>query len=277
MQRADLFAVLLLVLIARTSAAAEELKFGILPYITATELIKKYTPLVDYLSQILAIPVKLSATKDYKQHVDLAGINKLDIAFVGGLPYLKMVKQYGKKRLFACYEMQNKPYFRSIIFVSAQSSIQSLYELADKSFAFGNKNSTLSTLVPRYMLQQMGVGLADLFNYDNLATHEDVVLSVLLGSCDVGAMAQEVFNEYKEQYQLRELTASPAISTHILLASDNLSDALFNKIQMALLNLDKHADAAKVLTAINKDMTGFVPVQDSDYDTLRNIIETVTD
>lgn len=280
MQKACFIAMLLLAFIARASIAAEEpkiLKFGALPYITATELIKKYTPLVDYLSQELNMPVKLSIAKSYKQHIQQAGENELDMTFIGGLPYIKMVKQYGQKRLLVRYEMQNKPYFRSIIFVSNQSSIQSLAELTGKRFAFGNKNSTLSTLVPRYMLQQAGVQLDDLASYDHLSTHEDVILGVLLGSCDAGAVAQEVFNEYKEQYQLRALLPSPAISTHILLASDNLSEVLFKKIQIALLNLDGHTDADNILKAINKDMTGFVPVKDSDYDVLRNIVENVTD
>jgi phosphonate transport system substrate-binding protein len=280
MQRLYFFAVILLLTVSRTTFAAEELKsltFGILPYIPAVELVEKYKPLVDYLNQELSIPITINVTKNYKQHIQQVGENKFDISFIGGLPYVKVVEEYGKKRLLARYEMLNKPYFRSIIFVSAQSPIQTLKELTGKRFAFGNKNSTLSSLVPHYMLQQVGVKLENLANYDHLSTHEDVILSVLLGSCDAGAVAQEVFHEHQKQYQLRELALSPAISTHILLASDNLSDALFKKIQTALLNLKKQPNAKSILTIINKDMTGFVPVKDSDYDLLRNIVRTVAD
>jgi len=260
-----------------TESNPKSLTFGVLPYITATELVKKYAPLTTYLAEITGSPVKLAVPKNYQEHIRKAGSGEFDITFIGGLPYVKMVNQYGKKRLLARYEMQSKPYFRSIIFVSQQSPIQSLTELAGKRFAFGNKNSTLSTLIPRYMLQKAGVTLDDLASYDNLATHEDVILGVLLGSCDAGAVAQEVFNEHKEQYQLRELAPSPAISTHIIVASDHLSDDLFRKIQKSLLNLKQHPNAKKILSTINKDMTGFVSVKDSDYDLLRNIVKNVTD
>lgn len=279
MFRIYFFSVLLL--IGNISFAAESnptsLTFGVLPYITATELVKKYTPLVNYLTETIGIPVKLAVPKSYKQHIHKVGADEFDIAFIGGLPYIKMVNKYGKKRLFARYEMQTKPYFRAIIFVSQHSPIQSLTELAGKRFAFGNKNSTLSTLVPRYMLQEVGGMLDDLANYDHLATHEDVILGVLLGSCDAGAVAQEVFNEHQKQYQLRELKPSPAISTHIMVASDHLSDDLFKKIQNILLNLKQSPNSEKILGAINKDMTGFVPVKDSDYDVLRHIVKSVTD
>jgi len=251
------------------------LTFGCLPYITATALMEKYTPLADYLSQKLAIPVKLSVAKDYKEHIRRAGENELDITFIGGLPYVEMVEKYGRKRLFARYEMQNKPFFQSIIVVPKNSPIQSLKDLKGKRFAFGNKNSTLSTLVPRYMLQQEGIKLNDLMNYDHVGTHEDVILGVLLGSCDAGAVAQEVFNEHKSKYPIRQLIASPPVSTHLLVASDQLSDELFDKIQMALYNLKDDPNAKEILSIINKDMTGFVPVKDSDYDLLRNIVKSL--
>ncbi len=250
----------------------DALTLTFLPYLTAGELIKKYTPLVKYLEKHIEIPITLQVSKDYQGHTQQVGEDKLDIAFLGGIPYIKMVAKYGQKRLLARYEMHGKPTFQSVIVVANNSPLKTLSELAGQRFAFGDPNSTLSTLVPSYMLKQAGITLEQLKDYEFLKNQPNVVLGVLFGDYAAGAVALEVFDEYKAR-GIRALAVSPAVSTHVFVASNSLSGELVKKLQTAFYQLKESPEGQAILSAIGKEMTGFVPVQDSDYDLLRTIFK----
>lgn len=252
----------------------DSLSLGFMPYLTANQLTQKYTPLAEYLSKKLNIPVNLYISKDYQEHIQKVGEDNIDIAFLGGSPYIKIVEKYGKKPLLARYEMHGKPTFHGIIFVTKNSPLKELKELAGQRVAFGDKSSTLSAQVPQYMLMQAGVPLDKLAGYDFLKNHENVIYGVTLGDYAAGALAEEVFNEYQKK-GIRSLATSPPISTHVFVASTRLPASLVERIRQILLDLKQDAEGRAVLAKIGKEMTGFAPVTDSDYDTLREILKTI--
>ena len=130
----------------------KKLTLGFMPYLSSDILLKKYTPLATYLSKELNKKVEIVIAKDYSTHIEHTGTNKLDISFLGGSPYVVIDKKYGHKPLLARYEFTNKPTFHSVIFVNKNSKLKTLSQLKGKKVAFGNKNSTLSTQVPLYMM-----------------------------------------------------------------------------------------------------------------------------
>lgn len=252
----------------------QSMTLGFLPYLTASQLTEKYTPLADYLGEKVGIPVSLKIAKSYDEHLKQVGEDKIDIAFMGGSPYIKVVEKYGKKPLLARYEIRGKPTFHGFIVVADSSPLKDLKELAGKRVAFGDKNSTLSTQVPQYMLAQAGVTLDKLASYDFLNSHENVVYGVLFGDYEAGALAEEVFIEYEEK-GIRALGTSPPISTHLFITSSKLPTSLVDQLRQTLLNLKDDPKGKEVLAAMGEEMTGFVPVVDSDYDKLREILNSL--
>jgi len=255
----------------------EKLTLSFMPYMVASELRKMYTPLAKYLTQQIGIPVEIHITNNYVEHKNLVGTDQVDIAFMGGMSYVTVIKEYGKKPLLARYEMNGKPTFHSVIFVPQDSPLTKLNNLKlnhlmGERFAFGDPNSTLSTIVPRYMLSKVGVNFNELGAYDFLKNHQSVIFGVLLGDYAAGAVAEEVFNKYKEEHKIRVLALSPPVSTHLFVTRKNLPQQLISQLQAALYNLDEHPNGQTILSAIGKTMTGFVPVVDEDYDLLRTIV-----
>ncbi len=243
------------------------LTFGFLPYLTAGEIMEKYTPLATYLSEQINQPIFIKVLRSYDDLIQQAGDDQFDIFFMGGNPYIKMVERYGKKPLLARYEINGNPNFHSVIFVPKNSPLQKMSDLAGKRFAFGNRYSTLSALVPHYMLSKAGVTLSQLAGYNHLKSHQDVIFGVLIGNYAAGGVALEVFQEYKNR-GIRALALSPPISTHLLIASNNLPAELVKQLQIALYRLKDKT----ILSAISTELTGFVPVTDADYDLLRTIL-----
>ena len=100
------------------------------------------------------------------------------------------------------------------------------------------------------------------------------MLGVEIGDFDAGAVAEEVFNEHKAN-PIRVLAYSPDLSTHVFVARSNMGAGLKNLIAKALQDLKTEPGGKDILSAIGPTLTGFVPVQDSDYDLHRTILKDV--
>jgi phosphonate transport system substrate-binding protein len=259
---------------ANPSSAGRPLVLQVHPYLPATEIIERFSPLADYLGKSIGRPVVVRISVDYQQHIDLIGKDKADVAFMGPASYVSMVDRFAGKPLLARLEIDGSPTFKGAIIVAKESGIRSLSELKGKRFAFGDPNSTMSHLVPRYMLWKAGVDIKDLAGHTFLHNHHNVVLGVLAGKFDAGAVKSEVFYVYEER-GLRVLAWSPKLSEHVFVTSSLLPKETIDKLRNALSALSSSDDGRKILKGVNEHATGLVPVEDVDYDTLRTILRAL--
>ncbi len=263
--------VALTVLFATLMLAQGTLKIGFMPYLSSTALLSKYQPLAEYLSKIVGKEFEVVVAKDYKNHIESCGEEKIDICFLGGSPYIIINKNYTKKPILAGFEFNNRATFRSVIFVKKNSPIKDLKSLEGKRVAFGSVNSTLSTHIPLYMLMELGLSLDVLKQYKHLRNHENVYYGVLYGDFDAGAVAEEIFNELQSE-NISVLQYSKEVATHLFVARSNMDQKLFQEIQHALISLDD----TEILGAINPNLTGFVKAQESDYSYHKQMIDAVS-
>lgn len=254
-----------------TSWARDHLILGIHPYKSPTKLVKAYKPLANYLSEQLGMPVKIEISKDYQTHIKNVGEDKIDLAYMGPASYIKLVDRYGKKPLIACQEVNGKPTFQGKVIVRKDSEFNSLKQLKGKKFAFGDPGSTMSHLVPRYMLYKVGIKVENLSEYKFLGSHDNVALAVLAGDYDAGAVKEAVFYKY-EPRGLRVLESTPALTEHNFVASNKLDQEIVEKLRIAFYGLDKNAGGKAILNSIKPGLTAMRPVKDGDYDSLRKIL-----
>lgn len=255
-------------------AGDEPLRIGFLPYIAPSQLIERYTPLADYLGKALGRPGRVVIAKNYEEHIWNLNDGKIDIAFLGAASYVKLVEEQGERRLLARYEMDGRPTFQGIIFTSSTHSISTLAEVKGKRFAFGDPRSTLSHLVPRAMLLSEGIDITDLRKHAFLGSHDNVIMGVLFGRYDAGGVAEEVFAEHADK-GLRVIQRSTPISTHVFVASDRLPDELRGRIAALLHDLKNHAEGRRVIEAVGAPVSGFVPAEDGDYASVRDVFRSL--
>ncbi len=251
--------------------AEDSLTLWIHPYLPATELTRRFSPLAEYLSRKIGLPVAVRVQKSYQSHIDRTGKDEADIAYVGPVSYVKIVETYGKKPLLARLAVGGEPVFFGMVVVREDSSIHSLEDLAGRSFAFGDTNSTMSHLVPRYLLEEGGVPVSRLAKHEFLGSHHNVALAVLGGYFDAGGVKEEVYYEYRER-GLRMLAKSPPIAEHVFMTRSSLSAAIQESLRKAMLTLHEDAQGADILTSLKSDVTALVKVDDGDYDSLRKIL-----
>ena len=264
-----------LLILPVTCFAGGQLILGIHPYKSPSVLVNKYQPLVRYLSKKLSIPVEINISKDYESHINSIGNNEFDIAYMGPASYVKLTEQFGKKTILAKQTIKGKASFKGAIIVSQGSHIKSLNELQQKRFAFGDVASTMSHLVPRYMLIKAGISIKDLKQHRFYGSHDNVALAVLTGDADAGAVKEAVYYKYKTR-GLRVLKFTPDISEHLFVASSKLKKELIKDIQYIFLNMNvNNRLEKKILNSIKPGMDGFTKAKDSDYDNLRVILKTI--
>ncbi|MGD8352423.1 MAG: phosphate/phosphite/phosphonate ABC transporter substrate-binding protein, partial [Nitrospirota bacterium] len=241
----------------------------------ATELLERFTPLAEYLGRELGRAVIVRVGRDYQDHIDRVGRDDADIAYMGPAPYVKMVKAYGKKRILARLEIAGSGTYRGVIVVREESPLKNLSELEGKRFAFGDPDSTMSHLVPRYMLWEAGVGVEKLAGHEHIHNHRNVALGVLLGDFDAGAMREDVFlREYGER-GLRVLAKTPPISKHVFVASNELPQETVRALKEALYGMEGDGEGRAAMSAINEDMTALVPGRDEDFENLRKMLRAL--
>lgn len=257
---------------SQLQAAEPPLELWIHPYLPAPELVRRFTPLAHYLEKKTGRKIKIRISMSYEEHKLRVGEDRADLAFVGPFCYIQMTKRYGVKPILAVVEGSGKTVFHGVIAVRRDAPFKTVHDLAGKSFAFGDQESTMGTLVPSIMLRQAGVGIDQLSRYSFLHSHNDVALAVLGGVYDAGGLKEEVFHEYAAR-GLRILAKSPPIPEHLFLAGKKLPAPLAEKLRRALLQLKDPA----VLTSIQKTATGMAPATDRDYDLVRQLCLTYCD
>jgi phosphonate transport system substrate-binding protein len=219
------------------------------------------------LSDKTKIKIICTISKDYREHIDMVGQDKVDLAYMGPASYVIMTRKYGLKHVLARLEINGTPLFQGVMITRKNSSISTLHDLAGKSFAFGDPNSTMSYLVPLFMLHEAGIRKDTLARHSFLSSHQNVALGVLMGDFDAGAVKEEVFYEFKER-GLKDLAWTPKISEHVFVARSTLPSGTVNSLRNALLTLSDKS----VFSSIKSSMTALVPADNSDYNNLRSIM-----
>ncbi len=261
---------IILLLLSFPTQAQSPLVFAVHPYLPALEIKQRFSLLIAYLSRQLQRDITLHIASDYQTHLQNIISNKVDFAFIGPALYVQLTQRFPQYPIYLLAKLQigDHAYFQGKIVVTMKSPYKTLQDLQNKRFAFGDKNSTMSHLVPRSMLQQAGI---QLHIQHFLGSHNNVALAVLLGKYDAGAIKDEVFRLYQAR-GLRAIATTPKISEHLFIATPRLSQKNRQHLKQSLLNLSHKKYAASILKYIKPHLSALVAVQNSDYDNLRTLL-----
>lgn len=253
----------------------KKLIFGIHPYLHATTLIERFTPLTEYLSSQMGLPIHIRIATSYQDHINAIANGSIDFAYIGPATYVKLTEVKSNYPLLGRLSFSGKNTFHGTIIVRKNSSINQISQLQGKKFAFGDPNSTLSSLVPQQLLANAGIQLNDLESYTHLKNHHNVALAVLMGKADAGGIKEEVFYEY-EARGLKVLQFTQDVPSHSFIATSKMTERKINTLQNLLQNIHiEIKDSSKIkniLQKIKKGTTAIIPAHSEDYNELRKLI-----
>jgi phosphate/phosphite/phosphonate ABC transporter binding protein len=137
------------------------LKFGVIPLEAPAVMHRRFQPLTEYLTQSLGRKVDLVVGLDFMQTIRDLEDGVTDLAFLTPTTYIEAHQKYGALLLVKALR-KGLPYTHAAIVARSGEGIERLEDLRGKRFAFGDRMSTSSYLIPRSMLAEAGVLLEDL-------------------------------------------------------------------------------------------------------------------
>jgi phosphonate transport system substrate-binding protein len=117
-----------------------------------------------------------------------------------------------------------------------------------------------------------GIDVKHLAKYDFLTNHDNIAMGVLSGSFDAGALKKDIYDDYAAQ-GLRVLAESGPIPDHIFVARADLPKDTVRKVSGILISLKDSEDGRRALGSIQKNLNALVPVKNTDYDSLRKLLD----
>lgn len=246
------------------ASAAEPLRVGMVPDAGATQIsIEEKAPLQAYLEKQLGRPVKLIIPTNYNATVEALGNGSLDVAYLGGLTYVKAHLRYGATPIVQ-RDVDQK--FHALFITHPGSGVANLRALKGKTFCFGDINSTSGHLYPYLAMTQVGVTPRQLKWSRYTGSHAATAEAVAAGVCDAGALDETVYKSMAAEGKLTGKTqvffTTPAFADYVWAGRKDLDAGTRQAFANAFLRLRKGRDDA-VLTILRGEH--FVPASDAEY------------
>ena len=255
--------------IALPAKAEINLIFGTYAADRPTATVRKFKPFLDYLSREMTavlgeqVNIRMKIAKEYQTGIDQLATGQVDFSRFGPASYINVFERDNGIQIVAIESKKGTKRFKGIIAVHADSSIRSLSELRQQSFAFGDELSTIGRYLAQSHLIDAGVTSRELIGYDYLGRHDRVGTAVGVGKFTAGALKESTFNDLVGSgVPIRALFEFENVTKPWLAASDMEPRVLAAMRQVMLATSN-----AEILQSINKD--GFLAGTDADYDFIR--------
>jgi phosphate/phosphite/phosphonate ABC transporter binding protein len=233
---------------------------------------EKLLPLKEYLEQATSHKLTLKVAQNYQEAIEHIGTGKAHIAYLDPSAYCEARDKYNIVPIAKAINA-GSPTYKSVIVTRHDSPINKIIEVKGKKLALGNKSSSSSYLIPAVMLKEVGISLSDFSSVGYLEEEDRIALSVLTGRYDIGGMSESVANKYVRD-GLKIIKKSESIPQFTISAYNGIPSHLRDDIQTALMSINKtkYPD----LTRAMKDIEGFAPAEDRDFDVVRVMIRNLT-
>ncbi len=263
-------------LLAGPSTAQEsviELKFGVYTTDRATEMYRTFYPILEILQEDMSsrmqrrIDVALRIYKSYTEALDALVEGEVDFVRFGPASYVLAKDRNPDVSLLAMEHKDGETQFKGMIVVPTESPAKTLADLRGKSFAFGDKNSTIGRYLAQEQLLSAGITATDLSHHAFLGRHDKVFKAVELGDFDAGSLKSNTFKKLNKNEQLRVLVSFLNV-TKPWVARAGLPKELHEGLSEALVSITDEPSLAAL------KVSGFYEASDGHYKSTRESMRT---
>ncbi|MBS1111829.1 MAG: phosphate/phosphite/phosphonate transporter, periplasmic binding protein [Nitrospirae bacterium] len=213
----------------------ETLYFGFDLRLGPKEDIKIYAPFLKYLEKATRRHFRIKFTEKYEKTLKNLGEGTTQFAAIGTLSYAIGNEMYGIKYLLSGVNQEGDPRYHAAIIAAPDSKIRDIKDLKGRSFCFGSKMSTQGHLIPRKMLEDVGITLKDLNHYYYSGSHTDTASDVLKGECDAGGIQDVLANRLSAEGKIKIIAFSEPYPSSIIAYNKSVDSDTVRAVKAALL------------------------------------------
>jgi len=270
---------LLMLLFAFTNAQAESKKFNMV-FVPASEKGDEsdYAGLIKIVEDITGFEINTIKVTDYNAAVEAMRAGRAHIAWYGGKTYIKAAEIADAEAFAAGVRPGEKDagYYAYFV-VKKDSKIKKFSDIKGKVLSLNSIGSTSGDLIPQVELAKINLSTTNEKDFENVfyaGSHDACLLAVLNNKSDVCGMSSRNFearladNTFKKE-QVRIIHKSDRVPPPPLAYSKKIPLKDREKIKEAVLEAHKYG----AIGGYGGKMSHYIPVKDSDYDVLRNVVK----
>jgi phosphonate transport system substrate-binding protein len=255
------------------------LRMAVAAVISPQGTVESYDALLAYLNDRLGRPVELVQRRTYAEVNELLRAGEIDVAFVCTSAYIDGHDEFGME-LLAAPQVNGESVYHSVLIVPSNSPAQSIADLRGKVFAFTDPMSTSGRMYPTSLVLELGSTPETFFSRTFYTySHDDALHAVADGVAD-GASVDSLVLEFALAREpalanrVRVIHRSPAFGIPPVVIRPDTRPQLRAELQDILLNMADDPEGREALTRLGYD--GFVLIDDTAYDSVRDLITRVT-
>ena len=259
----------------------KELTFALLSTENAAEIGRRWTPIIAQLEKDLGVKVKYTTATDYRGTIEALKFGKAQLGHLGPKAYVEAsTNNYANVEPIAQLQLANGSLgYRSCLIVHADSDIFSPEDMAGKTFAFNDPNSTSGYLVPSaFFMMEMGIDPQKHFAKVIFSgSHEASILAVANKKVEVASTnlpdLQQLTRENKvPRGGLRVIWVSRLIPNDPIVMRKDMPASLRAAVVESLTTMK--ARNPETFKEIGAWLGNFVPADDAKYNVIRELNET---
>lgn len=258
----------------RSSSGDEPLRIAVAAMTSPKSTFDYYQEILVYIGERTGRPVELVQRETYQEINDLIEQGQLDMAFVCTGAYIEGHDTFGME-ILAAPVVYGEPVYYSYTIVDADSAATALADLRGASFAFTDPISNTGTLVPTYLLGQLGETPDTFFGeYIYTYSHDRSIEAVADGLVDGAAVDSLIYdymlaNDDPAIEGTRILATSEPYGIPPIVVHPDLDNDLKRQLRSILLEMHADTEGRAILSAIKIDR--FEVIGDSAYDSVREM------
>jgi phosphonate transport system substrate-binding protein len=256
----------------------KELTFALLSTENASEITRRWGPILAQLEKDLGVKVKPVTATDYRGTIEALKFKKAELGHLGPKSYVEASNNnYANVEPIAQLQLANGSLgYRSCLIVHSDSEMFSPEDMAGKTFAFNDPNSTSGYLVPSaFFMMDMGVDPKKYFSKVTFSgSHEASILAVAnkkveIASTNMPDLSQLTRENKVPRGALRVIWVSKLIPNDPIVVRKDMPASLRSAITESLTTM--RARNPEAFKEIGAWVGGFVPADDSKYQVVRDL------
>ena len=240
-----------------------------IPDEAATEQVRKFTPLANYLEKQLGVKVEFTPVSDYPAAVEALVNKRVDLVWFGGFTHVQASLRSGGK-IIPIAQREEDTRFQSVFIVKTDSGIKTLADMKGKDISFGSQSSTSGHLMPRSFLLDAKIDPEkDFRRVAYSGAHDATIASVVSGRVAAAALDMTVWKKFVDEKKVDTsavnvfYTTPPYFNYNWSVHAD-MPVAMREKITKALLDLNANTAEGKEILQLNR-ATRYVPTKPENY------------
>ncbi len=251
------------------SHAQQVFRVTTIPEEAATEQVRKFTPIANYLEKKLGMKVEFTPVTDYPAAVEALVNKRVDLVWFGGFTHVQANLRSGGK-IIPIAQREEDTRFQSVFIAKTDSGIKTLADMKGKEISFGSQSSTSGHLMPRNFLLEAKIDPdKDFKRVAYSGAHDATIASVVSGRVAAAALDITVWKKFVAENKVDTkavdvfYTTPPYFNYNWSVHAD-MPAAMRERVMKALLDLDPATAEGKEILTINR-ATRYVPTKPENY------------